>query len=68
MRTLTVVNPDDMVGIKRDAVNVLPKAKAAPGGGTPASEAKAAPVGSGSANPSPEAKPAETAKKRPRKG
>jgi hypothetical protein len=55
MHSLTVVNPDDVVGIKRDAVNVLPKAKApAPGG------ANAAPV-------SPEVQ-AAPAKKRPRKG
>lgn len=36
MHTLTLVNPDDIVGIKRDAVKVLPKAKTpppAPGGG-----------------------------------
>lgn len=57
MHTLTVINPDDMVGIKRDAIKVLPKPRpvaGGPGGGT---------------RPTADVPPAEPAKKRtPRKG
>jgi hypothetical protein len=35
-RTLTVVNPDDIAGIRRDAIKVLPKAPAAPPPAPPA--------------------------------
>ena len=36
MHTLTVVNPDNVVGIKREAVKVLPKVTASPAPGAPA--------------------------------
>ena len=56
MHTLTVVNPDDIVGIKRDAVKVLPKAKTAP------------PASGGGVSP-PVQPPTDATKKRaPRKG
>jgi len=56
MHTLTVINPDDIVGIKRDAVKVLPKVKTALGGS------------GGAAKPSLAEQPAEPTKKRARKG
>jgi hypothetical protein len=54
MHTLTVVNPDDIVGIKRDAVKVLPRVKAV---------APAPP-----AQPAGRVPAADTTKKRGRKG